>query len=139
MIYTHRDIFKQNLQPGTILWGCPLKLLNPTKTRVNHIKPQRGMITITKHEDEHEKMMKMMKNKSNKNCGSNQMIRYYFVPIGKNGPQWSKTVQIYTRTYASTENEINDVYNNIITNEINKLESTVAELRSCYLPKLEIE
>lgn len=144
MIYTHQDIFEQNLQPGTILWGCPVKLLNPTKTSVNHIKPQRGMITTTKYEDAHEEMMKMMRNKSNKDCRSNalrsnQMITYYFVPIGKNGPQWPKAVQIYARTYASTEKEINDVYNDIITNEINKLESTVAELRACYLPKLEIE
>lgn len=133
MIYTHQDIFKQNLQPGTILWGCPVKLLNPTKTHVNHIKPQRGMITVTKYEDKHEEMMKKIKNKSNKNCRSNQMIRYYFIPIGKNGPQWSKAVQIYARTYATTEKEINDVYNNIITNEIKKLESIIAELKACYL------
>lgn len=122
MIYTSDDLDRYNIKSGTMIWACNFALDKSKETCAFKQEPQYGMLASDVTEDRIEKDRK-------------QGITYcqFFIPMGKHGLSWSKSVRVQSRVYADTKEECTTLYNSCISKEIAALNALIEKMKTHYL------
>ncbi|MBO5435944.1 hypothetical protein J6A31_09130 [bacterium] len=119
-----------SLKPGDIVWACAYEYSTHKETHALLQRPIIGMISQT----DNPTQLHMF----------DDTIKYchptYFIPFKKNPkaltPEnlaFSKAVQTYSRRYATTEAECNDLFNRIIQEHIEWHEDKINALKSLMI------
>ena len=110
----------QHFKVGDILYGCAYTyggqatmMGNVTMKQI----PIQGMLSPCRYEKEYE---------SNKNA----TYINYFIPLNRKGmPAWQKAIKVYALSYATTEDECEEMYNSFIEANIQIHKAEIRKLK----------
>ena len=110
---------RQRFKSGTEIWACAFEYSGSKESKHLYQKPIKGKLTTHNTESYNNKAKESGKTAVN-----------YFVPYKKNGKDlaWSKAVHISSRCYATSERECNELFNDLIQQQIAWHQKQIDEL-----------
>lgn len=108
IIKTHSELYKSNLKVGDSIWACAYEFTMNSKSMKNIQKPIKGVLTTSRDKKNNDSFIALGET-------GTDYIRY-FVPYKKNeiDLSWSRAVEVYSRKFATTEEEATELYNKLI-------------------------
>lgn len=120
----------KSFKVGDIVWACAFERTNNTKSMLCFQQPILGMFTN----------QKTFLSEIDERSKGKYLTIYYFVPFKKNckaytldNLAWSKSTNISSRMYATTEKECKELYNSLIDDVIAYHEKAIDEMTEYYI------
>lgn len=112
--------FQTTFKPNDVVWACGFRETDNKNDILINCPPTKGKLMCAKTEQTHDFIV---------NNTPNPKITF-FVPFKKNKKElaWSKAVSIWSRSFATTEDDCRDLYKSLIDDAITNHQNRISEL-----------